>query len=153
MGLDMYLNARKYLSQYKPELKEKIDTLRIMFPDTKEYPINGITMEVGYWRKANHIHGWFVEHIQEGNDNCGSYWVQREQLLELKAVCEEVLKHKEDKVYGKNVLDLLPKQEGFFFGGTEIDESYFEDCQETIRIIDEALKLDDSWDFEYHSSW
>jgi hypothetical protein len=24
---------------------------------------------VGYWRKANAIHRWFVEHVQDGNDD------------------------------------------------------------------------------------
>ena len=28
--------------------------------------------EVGYWRKANAIHGWFVRNVQNGKDDCGT---------------------------------------------------------------------------------
>jgi len=47
----------------------------------------------------------------------------------------------------------LPTANGFFFGGTDYDEWYFRDVENTIRIIDECLQLPNSWDFEYRSSW
>ena len=47
----------------------------------------------------------------------------------------------------------LPTQEGFFFGGTDYDEWYIQDLQDTVSIIDRVLKMDDEWDFEYQSSW
>ena len=38
--------------------------------------------EVGYWRKANQIHKWFVDNVQDGVDDCGEYKVTKEQLIE-----------------------------------------------------------------------
>jgi len=91
--------------------------------------------EVGYWRKANHIHRWFVEHIQDGKDDQGSYEVTREDLLSLRRLCEKVLKNP------KRARELLPTTSGFFFGSTEYGESYFEDLKDTISIIDAALSV------------
>lgn len=46
--------------------------------------------EVAYWRKSNMIHKWFVENVQEGDDDCGYYEVSKEKLLELIHKCENV---------------------------------------------------------------
>jgi len=48
--------------------------------------------------------------------------------------------------------ELLPVTDGFFFGSQEYDEWYFNDIQETIEIIDWALKRDFDY-FAYQSSW
>src|ERR1017187_4553583 len=48
--------------------------------------------EVAYWRKANAIHGWFVNNVQNGIDQCQESVVTREQLNELLSVCYEVIK-------------------------------------------------------------
>ena len=122
-----------------------------------------IFTEVGYWRKANHIHRWFVENIQDGNDNCDSYEVTKEQLEELLDVCKEVLinsnligqennKYIEDSSIARR---LLPTTSGFFFGSTGYDNWYLEDVKNTIKIIEEIIR---TTDFEkeiviYSSSW
>lgn len=113
-----------------------------------------IHQRVGYWQKANQIHGWFVDNVQAGKDDCKEYEVEESQLLTLKNICERILK---DKTLAE---ELLPPQEGFFFGNTNINEYYFEDLKQTITIIDKAIadqkKLDkkDVWSyFTYHSSW
>ena len=59
MGLDMYLGVR-----------------------TSE----GI-QEVGYWRKANAIHGWFVRECGNNVDECQEIPVSKIKLLELQALC------------------------------------------------------------------
>ena len=90
IGLDMYLYAKKYTSKYiDEELNKKLWAL---FPQLK--PIDNIDMaevklEIGYWRKANAIHKWFVENVQDGENNCGYYEVEREQLKKLR---EEIKK-------------------------------------------------------------
>lgn len=109
--------------------------------------------EIGYWRKANHIHKWFVDHVQGGEDNCEKYEVTKTNLLDLKAVCEEVLSLK-GKDEGR-IEEILPTTSGFFFGGTEYDEYYFSDVERTITIINDVLE---TTDFEkelvaYQSSW
>ena len=130
MGLDMYLYGVK-------------DNYHLV-----DYNIGkiGISVELGYWRKANQIHKWFVDNIQNGVDNCASYYVSPEALKDLKKLCEQVLKEPE------KANEILPCSEGFFFGSQEYDEWYFDDIQMTIEIIDKCLKLEYDY-FEYHSSW
>lgn len=130
MGLDMYLYGKKdnyNLTGYN------IGTI-------------GIEVEVGYWRKANSIHKWFVENIQGGVDNCATYRISKESLEELKSLCEMVL---DDIGLAEK---LLPTQEGFFFGQTDYDEWYIENLKNTIKIVDKCLDLDFDY-FEYRSSW
>ena len=47
--------------------------------------------EIGYWRKANAIHKWFVDNVQNGVDDCGEYKVTKEQLIQLHNACNDVL--------------------------------------------------------------
>jgi len=153
VGLDMFLNASRYLSNYIDADKKKKEELLEIFPELKVYltegenPVQKVKAEIGYWRKANQIHKWFVENIQEGEDDCKSYFVDREKLQELKSLCQQVLEN-------KSLADeLLPTQSGFFFGSTEYENYYFTDLEDTVKIIDNALALPDDWTFEYHSSW
>ncbi len=46
---------------------------------------------------------------------------------------------------------LLPSANGFFFGNTDYDEWYYNDIENTIKILEEALAEDG--DFYYTSSW
>ena len=106
--------------------------------------------EVGYWRKANAIHQWFVDNVQDGEDDCHYHnEVTKAHLEELMMLCGMVL----DKPYLAR--KLLPTQEGFFFGPTEYDDWYFKQLNRTIEIVQNVLK---ETDFEtemiaYCSSW
>ena len=106
-----------------------------------------IVEEVGYWRKANQIHQWFVDNVQGGVDDCRDAYVERDKLQELLNICKIVSIDK-DKAE-----QLLPTASGFFFGGTEYDEWYYQDIQSTIEILEEALSDEEADHFEYHSSW
>ena len=151
MGLDMYLTAKKYVSNYNDDDQALSTELMQHFPElAADQTIQEVTVRVGYWRKANHIHKWFVDNVQEGEDNCKNYYVGRVQLDSLRALCQQVLDFRHLAV------EKLPTVEGFFFGGTDYDEYYFRDVEHTVKIIDSALKLLDSekgWDIEYQSSW
>jgi hypothetical protein len=103
--------------------------------------------EVGYWRKANQIHEWFVQNVQDGKDDCQESYVSREQLEELLGVCRIV------KIDKEKAEQLLPTQSGFFFGGTEYDEYYYQDIDNTIEILEEALSDETADDFAYRASW
>lgn len=103
--------------------------------------------EVGYWCKANHIHKWFVDNVQSGVDDCGKYLVSRENIIALRNKCIEVLENKCDSDA------ILPTTSGFFFGSTEYDDGYFEDCLATIEICDKCLKSPSDETFYYQSSW
>lgn len=109
--------------------------------------------EVGYWRKANAIHGWFVKNVQNGVDDCGEYPVSREKLQELMEACEKVLGG-EDGLNKNAAKKLLPPTPGFFFGTYEVDEWYKQDLQQTIDIIKPLLQeaKDDAL-YTYQSSW
>ena len=157
MGLDMYLIKRKK-------------------NDANDDSFN----EVAYWRKANQIHNWFVENVQNGIDDCGYYEVSRQELQELLGDCRDVLKYaecelqemdggleridgewKQTKIMGRKIInkdivsDILPTSSGFFFGSTEYDEWYLRDIENTIEQLNEVLN---DTDFEkdaifYTSSW
>jgi len=151
MGLDMYLRAKRYVSNFdfRPDDKELNQKIRESLGLNHLNDSDGleVSVTVGYWRKANQVHQWFVDNVQAGEDDCKSYWVQKSKMKELLDLCKEVLETKN--------ADLLPPQSGFFFGSTEVDEWYWEDIQHTIRLIesvlnDESLK---EYDFEYQSSW
>lgn len=147
MGLDMYLSAKRYMWYNEDELKESVGQAFADLPEgikPKE-----VTFEVGYWRKANAIHKWFVDNVQEGKDDCGDYWVPDQKVDELLAACRAVSDNHE------LAEKLLPTQSGFFFGGTNYDEYYFEDIKSTIEILERAKKLRDNpgYELEYHSSW
>lgn len=149
MGLDMYLSARRSIHSFD-EAAQKIATAvrkaaGIKF-DTGNLNSTTIEIEAAYWRKANAIHGWFVDHVQEGVDNCGHYYVSRKSLQELHDLCASILSGEVSK-------DVLPPQEGFFFGDVDDDVGYKEDLVDTVDQLAKVLKLPEEWDFQYHSSW
>lgn len=114
----------------------------------KELPSIQCQVKIGYWRKANAIHDWFVQNCQDGNDDCRESYVSIEQLEELRKICQMVLDNH------ALASEHLPTTSGFFFGSTEYDELYFQDLQSTVEIIDNALsKIGDEWTFTYQSSW
>lgn len=99
--------------------------------DARPYQIT----KVAYWRKANQIHAWFVDHIQDGRDECQYAPVSLEQLAGLKVTCQRLL---DSELAG--ALQTLPPRQGFFFGAYEVDEYYRADLLETVRQI-EAVEL------------
>ena len=116
----------------------------------EKYGFIHIAEEVAYWRKANEIHRWFVDNVQNGEDDCDVHReLTRSDLETLRDLAHEVLCDP-DKAE-----DLLPTQSGFFFGGTEYDEFYIEDLQETIKQIDKILETTDfnTEALYYVSSW
>ena len=136
-----------------------------------------IKPNVAYWRKANQIHSWFVREVQNGVDDCGSYYVSRENLEALVGICQQIAatfvwgetvtvvsEYNPNYSYEERELlsmdkelakSLLEPQSGFFFGSTDYDNWYAEDIEDTITqltavLANESLKKSD---FEYHSSW
>jgi len=186
MGLDMYLSRKIYIGAIYEH--RKITGTIDLYENGKPLPIqlnqvSEITLRVGYWRKANAIHKWFVDNVQNGVDECQESCVTKEQLIELRNLCQQVLdqttlengmvcngqnysngKWKDNLEPGQIVTNpevaarLLPASEGFFFGSTEYNQWYIADIKETIEIIDAALKQaeqdgDKYQDFYYRASW
>jgi hypothetical protein len=147
MGLDMYLNAERYLWSHvdvDTQLSENIGQLVGLPADGR---IKTITVEAGYWRKANQIHHWFVQNVQDGEDDCRSAYVSQEKLTELRELCQRAIDNPEQAHL------ILPRTEGFFFGNKEYDQWYFEQLRDTIEVIDNALAMPEQWEFNYTSSW
>lgn len=146
MGLDMYLNAKRFLWYSEDELA---DNIKRNFPDLPEHMrVKEVTIEAMYWRKANAIHKWFVDKVQGGEDNCSEFEVSLAQLEELLEVIEQVLENPD------RAGELLPPQAGFFFGGTDMDQWYWDDLKQTQSRLQELFTRDwKSWDFYYRASW
>lgn len=164
MGLDQYLSARNYISgvnygrkddgeyfsEPNPEFDKIIEAQGLTRSDLRESnPSIYLEVSVGYWRKVNAVHQWFVDNCGEGDDNCRPYYVSREQLIELRDLCQQVIDNPEDAE------ELLPTQGGFFFGSTDFDDYYIADVKDTIEQLDNVLnnKKFDGWDFQYVASW
>jgi len=145
----MYLDKRTYVKywehngddNYEVKVTKKNEPTNIN-PKKVKYIIE----EAGYWRKANQIHRWFVENVQDGVDNCGDYYVERNQLQALLDLCKIVQKDH------SKAEELLPSASGFFFGGTDYDEWYYNDIENTISILEDALE-DENGEYYYTSSW
>lgn len=177
MGLDMYLIEKKYVGKAKVKIvKNDYEWYK---NDGKEYEgVSSLNREVGYWRKANQIHKWFVDNCQNGEDDCEEHYVSQEKLKELLDICKKIkdscllidgiVKNGETLKDGKwepileegkimqNIEvaeELLPTQSGCFFGGTDYDEYYMDDIDNTIKIIEDLLKEEDIGDIYYRSSW
>lgn len=155
MGLDMYLTKRTYIGSEYEHRNVVVKNIDITI-DGKEVKINpkriqAITESVGYWRKANHIHRWFVENIQDGEDDCGEYNLTIEDL---KSLLDDCIQVKNNHEFSENV---LPTGEGFFFGSTDYDEYYYQNIDDTIKIIEDILSEteEDNYNvsFTYQSSW
>lgn len=172
MGLDMYLEKRTYIWSKD----RKSSNVRIR--GVRGERVSEVTESVMVWRKANHIHKWFVDNVQAGKDDCDEHYVSRESLEELLNVCEQVLKASklvkgkvkvseslgDDGKWHKNYEDgmvikdakvakkLLPTSSGFFFGGTEYGEYYYNDVKNTRDSIKKLLE-EEGGDFYYSSSW
>lgn len=147
MGLDMYLTAKRYIYNFQDDglaLRDALEALKV-----NEMRVKEISYEAGYWRKANQIHKWFVDNVQDGDDNCREHLVTHEKLERLLDLVNEVLRNK-DKAQ-----DMLPTTNGFFFGCELYDEGYFDDLISTKAIIENVFALPDynRYDIYYCSSW
>ncbi len=148
MGLDMYLTADKYVSGWDFRKDENFDKIveAVGIAPVADSPSLTVSVKVGYWRKANAIHAWFVDNVQDGVDECQKSYVEPEQLQDLIDTCKSVLANPDEAEND------LPSRSGFFFGGTEYDEWYEADLKRTIEICEAALALE-GVDLYYQSSW
>lgn len=181
MGLDMYLSRRLYVKHWDHHKDNYVVTVKKGGKAVKGInpkKISHITEEAMYWRKANHIHKWFVDKVQNYVDDCGEHDVSSEQLKELRDLCKQVIDiaqlvpgqlhastsytdgaKTENYVEGKiianaeDVADLLPTTSGCFFGSTDYNEWYLEDVKNTYEVLCELDLEDYDWSYYYQSSW
>lgn len=105
--------------------------------------------EVMYWRKANQIRQWFVDHTGYPFDaDCVDHPLTEQNLIDLLHTCQEVLKDH------KSAPRLLPTSNGFFFGTTEYDEWYFSNVESTVTALRRILLTTDFNTQEiYYREW
>ena len=162
VAVESYFSLKRYNAEH-PEKKysmkewcgrakpsDKLIRFYSQVEKADKYGFVNIKEEVAYWRKANEIHRWFVDNVQDGEDDCCAHReLTRSDLETLRNLAHEVLCNPD------LAEELLPTQSGFFFGGTEYDEFYIEDLQETIKQIDKILETTDfnTEALYYVSSW
>lgn len=169
MGLDQYLEIRK--NEYRSKShQDKGSDLALEYPkDITEFIPNlaDLTIsrqtnyEVGYWRKANQIHNWFIQNCARRDeydnpiDDCRPIEITVDKLEKLLDDCKKVLA---DHSLAET---LLPTTDGFFFGPTGYDEYYFGQIEYTVEVIEPVLKFakhkleikDYTWEVYYQASW
>jgi hypothetical protein len=151
MGLDMYFYGQRYLWDFGDNNDGDVaKAIGNMFPELKGRKAKKVEVEFMYWRKANAIHKWFVDNVQDGRDECQESYVESDKLYQLRDVCRAVLADT------SQASTLLPTTSGFFFGSTDYDEWFFQDVENTVKFLDELLEDKENlkhWDFYYRSSW
>ena len=164
MGLDMYFYARKttYKSFSKWDESNSVDETN--YPEDLKtfsdyiYDRNFKSVQtetryqIGYFRKFNALHSYIVKTFADGIDNCQDIILYKEDVEQIKKVLDDVLNAHQQVEKAK---ELLPTQSGFFFGGTDYDEYYFEDVKDAADLMQSFL---DNFDFEnyqlvYQASW
>lgn len=160
MGLDMYLYVEKWVpfrswdkegkdNEKFDKLVELVDLSDVVNKESGCVSVY-VKVEVGYWRKANAIHQYFVSKCANGVDECQEIEIYRDTLVALKDICGQLSLTKDVEQAKK----LLPPQSGFFFGSTEIDERYFNDVEYTYELLNKVLeKIPEDYDFIYRASW
>lgn len=146
----MYLSKKTYVKNWAhKEDKHRVvvttnDQTRL---DIKPERVTYVEEEVMYWRKVNAVHAWFVCVVQDGIDECQESRVTIKQLDELATICEKVVRDKNP--------ELLPASSGFFFGSTEYDEYYYQEIEETAKVLREEIRnnQEEYPEYFYQASW
>lgn len=165
MGLDMNLYRKVYNLELKPSDKKTERAERIIDEgqrDGKSRYINNTS--VCYWRKFNALHKYMRDHFgRGGEDNCVDMSLDIEDIKTLVALFEDLLKQievGEDGIITNQEVceEMLPPEDGFFFGSTALDSYYVEDIKDTIEklngVIEDHKKLIkagvEEYDIEYY---
>lgn len=134
--------------------------------------------EVNYqFRKANHIHAYMIDNFHGGEDNQKDFRVPILGIIEFKEVLTKVIASleaspketiqvesgwdKNGKTFRDEVVftdtsvaeELLPTQSGFFFGGTEYDEWYLDQCKEALDMCNKILESNPKGTVTYWCWW
>lgn len=151
MGLDMYLYNEEYIGDWEsqPAMMVKWGVVNSVIPAPDHMKGNHhyyIKNQVGYWRKANAIHAWFIHNCADDVDDCTDVYVPLEKLTELRDICLAIIEEPDRAEF------MLPTQVGFFFGSSEYNEWYMEQIEYTVQVIDYVLTLPYP-NIIYRASW
>ena len=108
-------------------------------------------IKIAQWRKAYHIHQYFVENCAYGKNNNSPICTSLGSLRELKDRCEIVIRNPE------KAMEFLPSSPNHYCG-FGYDDYYFESLKFTVDVIDKILTEFDEekhyqcW-IQYEESW
>jgi hypothetical protein len=117
-----------------------------------------VEQEIAYYRKANFLIPFFEAMSNQRVENCVYLPVNQNWIEELQERCKTLLdlievdkledeEYKIPKKAIEKAYELLPTQEGFFFGNTNYDEYYFMKVHNVYKscpaILEEFDKLED----------
>lgn len=155
LSIGGYCNGEILFRNYDKDIKidlsyEQIKNGYLINKEEIAYVVQGEYNAV-YWRKANQIRQWLVDHIEEfdEDDNGEYYQVTRNILEDLILDCRYVLENHNDAD------EVMPSSSGFFFGSTDYDEWYFKVLENTIKMCEKVIRETD-WNREvvvYTESW
>ena len=100
----------------------------------------------GYFRKVNCIYKYFMDRLED--ELC---IITKDDLEDIMIRAAKVLRARNEEVSQ----ELLPTQSGFFFGGTDYDECYYEKVANILEVFGNLLcEWSDDEDLVYVSmSW
>lgn len=159
----MRAKRRHFVKQWdsqKPEERYQVTVTRGGEPveGIRTELISVIEEDLMYWTQANHIHQWFLTHVQNGIDDEQEHHVSRDQLAILGNTCKVVLAasklvdgcvdggavvkdgrltKQRIRIPGRVIEDttvakqLLPRRGGYWLGSHEYDETYLRDVKLT----------------------
>ena len=139
MGLDMYAYTASRAGQ-----SDEWWANAVLDPDTKDFvnPSLSRPVEIAYWRKHPHLHGW-MEQLWQSKSNPGPDAVFNG--IELELFREDIDRLEQDILDG-----MLPETQGFFFGDNASDY-YREQDLEFVKNARAELFL--GLRVFYNSSW
>lgn len=143
MGLDQSLirmskESFDLIDKWQRESRQTDDN--VPFPDVE-------TESVWTGRKENHIQA-FIEGEVGDVDNCGYLPVSK---ADVERLVDRLAKVDADHTQAGV---LLPTQEGFFFGGTDYNEWYFEDVKQELEDFTKILyEWEDDAVYAYWAWW
>lgn len=157
MGLDSYIFRTK---KDRPHFENYSDTSSDEFYEYVD--------ELWYARKANALHRWFVDNVQEGEDDCRVALISEEKLEKLEAILDKIVGYWDstgsqglsdddriEKIKDK-CAKILPVRKGFFFGDYGYDYYFYMwpilDLRKNIKYL---LNNGDikKYNYYYNSSW
>lgn len=144
-----YISTPDILKNFENNSRSKLAVVKTDYP-------------LGCFRKFNALHGYIVDNCAKGVDDCREMRVDKKVIENLISIFTKIIDARVESynkaVNSENIVSdylektfleatinrddwkvvatsLLPPRKGFFFGSGEVDELYFSDCVEALRLF------------------
>ncbi|RPH30234.1 hypothetical protein EHN07_03790 [Buttiauxella warmboldiae] len=105
------------------------------FQQAKDKPDAGEYDEVGYFRKVNPLLNWIDNHVGK---------VRNQVLIEVTKAQLAALLNDLQRLTPDNCGEVYPTLDGFFYGNTGYDETYWQDARAVTDWVKATLETFDS---------